>query len=136
VDVDPAEIGKNRAVDVPIVGDAKVVLGQMVKDAKERIERGQQVLPDAAAWRTHVATMKVEHPLLCEQDPDGAIKPQTAIRAIYDTWGAEGTYVSGVGQHQMWTSQVIPWSRPRQWINSGHRREGRAARLASHRDRR
>lgn len=119
VDVDPAEIGKNRAVDVPIVGDAKVVLGQMVKDAKERIERGQQVVPDAAAWRTHVAAMKVEHPLLCEQDPDGAIKPQTAIRAIYDTWGAEGTYVSGVGQHQMWTSQVIPWSRPRQWINSG-----------------
>ncbi|MFT6804340.1 MAG: acetolactate synthase-1/2/3 large subunit, partial [Nitriliruptoraceae bacterium] len=119
VDVDPAEIGKNRAVDVPIVGDAKVVLGQMVKDAKERIERGQQVVPDAAAWRTHVAAMKVEHPLLCEQDPDGAIKPQTAIRAIYDTWGAEGTYVAGVGQHQMWTSQVIPWSRPRQWINSG-----------------
>jgi acetolactate synthase-1/2/3 large subunit len=119
VDVDPAEIGKNRSVDVPIVGDAKVVLGQMVKDAKERIERGQQVVPDAAAWRSHVASMKVEHPLLCEQDPDGAIKPQTAIRAIYETWGAEGTYVAGVGQHQMWTSQVIPWSRPRQWINSG-----------------
>jgi acetolactate synthase-1/2/3 large subunit len=47
------------------------------------------------------------------------IKPQTAIRAIYDAWGPEATYVAGVGQHQMWTSQIIPWSRPRQWINSG-----------------
>lgn len=119
VDVDPAEIGKNRYADVPIVGDAKVVVGQIVKSARERIDRGDDVLPDTSAWREHVATMKREHPLRCEQDPDGPIKPQTAITKIYETWGAEATYVAGVGQHQMWTSQLIPWSRPRQWINSG-----------------
>lgn len=119
VDVDPAEIGKNRHADVPIVGDARVVLDQLVEQARMRIERGEQIVPDAAEWRTHVAAMKRDHPLRCDQQPDGPIKPQTAIRAIYDTWGAEATYVAGVGQHQMWCSQIIPWSRPRQWINSG-----------------
>lgn len=119
VDVDPAEIGKNRVADVPIVGDAKVVLGQLVEAARDRIERGEQIVPDAGPWRAHVAAMKRDHPLLCDQQDDGPIKPQTAIRAIYDTWGAEATYVAGVGQHQMWASQIIPWSRPRQWINSG-----------------
>jgi len=96
VDVDPAEIGKNRLADVPIVGDAKVVVGQIVKSARERIERGQDVVPDTEAWRTHIQTMKAEHPLRCDQADDGPIKPQTAIRRIYDTWGAEATYVAGV----------------------------------------
>ena len=116
VDIDPAEIGKNREVDVPIVGDAKVVIGQLISAAADRIDR---VKPDAAAWRDHITTMKREHPLRCDQPETGAIKPQTAIRAIHATWGDEAVYVAGVGQHQMWSSQVIPWSRPRQWINSG-----------------
>jgi acetolactate synthase-1/2/3 large subunit len=119
VDVDPAEIGKNRLADVPIVGDAKVVLGQLVDAARDRIERGEQIVPDAAVWREHIRAMKRDHPLRCEQEPDGPIKPQTAIRAVYEAWGDEATYVAGVGQHQMWVSQLIPWSRPRQWINSG-----------------
>ncbi len=116
VDIDPAEIGKNRAVDVPIVGDAKAVVGQLVAAAQDRREAA---VPDTAAWREHLATMKAEHPLRVEQPETGVIKPQTAIRAIYDTWGDEAIYVAGVGQHQMWSSQIIPWSRPRQWINSG-----------------
>ena len=119
VDVDPAEIGKNRATDVPIVGDAKVVVGQLVDAARDRLERDKPVVPDTAAWREHLATYKREHPLRVEQDEDGPIKPQTAIRAIYDTWGDEATYVAGVGQHQMWAAQHIPYTRPRQWINSG-----------------
>ncbi len=116
VDIDPAEIGKNRAVDVPIVGDAKVVIGQLISAATDRLDR---VKPDAAAWREHIVTMKREHPLRCDQPETGPIKPQTAIRAIHATWGDDAVYVAGVGQHQMWSSQVIPWSRPRQWINSG-----------------
>jgi acetolactate synthase-1/2/3 large subunit len=119
VDVDPAEIGKIRAVDVPIVGDARVVIGQLVEAAHDRIERGRTVAPDAAAWREHLNTYKREHPLLVSQLEDGPIKPQTAIRAIYDTWGDAATYVAGVGQHQMWAAQHIPYTRPRQWINSG-----------------
>jgi acetolactate synthase I/II/III large subunit len=116
VDIDPAEIGKNRAVDVPIVGDAKVVVGQLVKAATDR---GDAVKPDTAAWRAHLDAMKADHPLLCDQPDTGPIKPQTAIRAIHQTWGDDAIYVAGVGQHQMWSSQIIPWSRPRQWINSG-----------------
>lgn len=121
VDVDPAEIGKNRAVDVPIVGDAKVVVGQLVKSAQDKIEKHgrENVVPQIQDWRDRLATMKAEHPLLLDQPEDGAIKPQTAIRAVYEAWGDEAIYVAGVGQHQMWTSQLIPWSRPNQWINSG-----------------
>ena len=78
VDIDPAEIGKNREVDVPIVGDAKVVVGQLVAAATDR---GEAVKPDTAAWRAHLHEMRAEHPLRCEQPSAGPIKPQTAIRA-------------------------------------------------------
>ena len=120
VDIDPAEIGKNRQVDVPIVGDAKTVIAQLVKAARDRIERhGDDAKPDTAAWRGHLAELKRDHPVRYEQPDDGPIKPQTAIRAIFDTWGDEATYVGGVGQHQMWAAQLIPYTRPAQWINSG-----------------
>ncbi|MDX1511204.1 MAG: biosynthetic-type acetolactate synthase large subunit, partial [Nitriliruptorales bacterium] len=116
VDVDPAEIGKNRRADVPIVGDAKVVIGQLLKAADER---GASVKPDAGDWREHIEALKRDHPLQVDQADTGVIKPQTAIRRIYETWGDDAIYVAGVGQHQMWASQIIPWTRPRQWINSG-----------------
>ncbi len=116
VDVDPAEIGKNRHVDVPIVGDAKVVVGQLVKVARDR---GEDAVPDAGAWRDHLSEVKQDHPLWCKQPDEGVIKPQTAIQAVHAAWGDDAVYVAGVGQHQMWASQLIPWSRPRQWINSG-----------------
>ncbi|MBW3659405.1 MAG: biosynthetic-type acetolactate synthase large subunit [Actinobacteria bacterium] len=116
VDIDPAEIGKNRAVDVPIVGDAKVVTGQLVRVAADRIDR---VKPDTRAWREHLTTLKADHALRVDQPASGVIKPQTAIRAIYDVFGDEAVYVAGVGQHQMWAAQHIPYSRARQWINSG-----------------
>ncbi len=116
VDVDPAEIGKNRDVDVPIVGDVKVVLGQLIKQAREKID---EVKPDIAPWRETLDAWKQDHPLLCDQPESGVVKPQTAIRAIHETWGDEAVYVAGVGQHQMWAAQHIPWTRQRQWINSG-----------------
>lgn len=121
VDVDPAEIGKNRAVDVPIVGDAKVVVGQMVKAAHDGIDKhgADAVVPDTTAWRATLDRMQADHPLRCDQPEEGVIKPQTAIKAIAEAWGDEAVYVAGVGQHQMWASQLIPWTRPRQWINSG-----------------
>jgi acetolactate synthase-1/2/3 large subunit len=117
VDVDPAEIGKNRAVDVPIVGDAKVVTGQLVRAARDKLDDG--VVPDAAAWRAHLQELKHDHPLRVAQPDTGAIKPQTAIRAIHEAFGDDAVYVAGVGQHQMWAAQHIPYTRPRQWINSG-----------------
>ncbi|GGI06212.1 biosynthetic-type acetolactate synthase large subunit [Egicoccus halophilus] len=118
VDVDPAEIGKNRAVDVPIVGDVKVVLGQLLKVLDDKADDAS-FAPDAADWRRHLAEMKRDHPLRFEQPETGVLKPQTAIRAVHETWGDEAVYVSGVGQHQMWSAQHIPYTRGRQWINSG-----------------
>ncbi len=121
VDVDPAEIGKNRDVDVPIVGDLKVVLGQINGVLDDRQERGEhdRFVPDTTAWRAHLADLRRDHPLRCEQPETGVLKPQTAIRAIHATWGDDAVYVSGVGQHQMWAAQLIPYTRSRQWINSG-----------------
>ena len=119
VDIDPAEIGKNRVVDVPIVGDAKVVTGQLVRAASDKMGDGRSIKPDTSAWRAHLTEMKREHPLRVDQPESGVIKPQSAIRAIYDTWGDEAIYVAGVGQHQMWSAQHIPYTRSRQWINSG-----------------
>ena len=121
VDVDPAEIGKNRHADVPIVGDVKVVLEQLLAhlDTLEEKERLGEALPDTSAWRAHLDALKVTHPLRCDQPETGVLKPQTAIRAIHAQWGDDAVYVAGVGQHQMWASQLIPYTRGRQWINSG-----------------
>jgi acetolactate synthase I/II/III large subunit len=119
VDVDPAEIGKNRAVDVPIVGDVKVVLGQLLKVLDDKAAKGESFVPAIDAWRERLATLKRDHPLRVEQPETGVLKPQTAIRAIHETWGDEAVYVAGVGQHQMWAAQHIPYTRGSQWINSG-----------------
>ena len=121
VDVDPAEIGKNREADVPLVGDVKVVLGQLLEllDDLAAKGRGDESVPDAAAWREHLRDLGAAHPLRCDQPDEGVLKPQTAIRAIHAAWGDDAVYVAGVGQHQMWASQLIPYSRGRQWINSG-----------------
>ena len=121
VDVDPAEIGKNREVDVPIVGDVKVVLEQLLAVLEDKQGKGQfdELVPDTAAWRAHLTSLKTQHPLRVEQPESGVLKPQSAIRAIYDIWGDEAVYVAGVGQHQMWAAQHIPYTRAGQWINSG-----------------
>ncbi len=121
VDVDPAEIGKNREVDVPIVGDVKVVLGQLNGVLDDKAERNDldRFVPDTTAWRARLSEMQGEHPLRVDQPETGVLKPQTAIRAIHETWGDDAVYVSGVGQHQMWAAQIIPYTRGGQWINSG-----------------
>jgi acetolactate synthase I/II/III large subunit len=119
VDVDPAEIGKNRTVDIPIVGDVKVVLGQLLKVLDDKAAKGESFAPAAGAWREHLVELKRDHPLRVDQPESGVLKPQTAIRAIHETWGDEAVYVAGVGQHQMWSAQIIPYTRGGQWINSG-----------------
>lgn len=121
VDVDPAEIGKNRDVDVPVVGDVKVVLGQMLRalDEKSANSGAPAYVPETAHWRARLAQLKQDHPLRVDQPTTGVLKPQTAIRAIYERWGDDAVYVAGVGQHQMWASQIIEFSRGGQWINSG-----------------
>ncbi|CAN5818238.1 acetolactate synthase large subunit [soil metagenome] len=118
VDIDPAEIGKNRDPDVPIVGDGAVVT-QQITAALERLIADGAARPDLEAWWRQLRTWKDDHPLHWEQTPDGPLKPQTVIQAIGRKLNGRGIVVSGVGQHQMWASQLIEYRAPRTWINSG-----------------
>ena len=118
VDVDPAEIGKNRAVDVPIVGDAGVVIEQMCEALDAALASGQRA-PDLSGWWRTLAEWQAEHPLHDTQEPGGILKPQTVLRALSEKLDGEGIVVTGVGQHQMWASQLIRYEQPRTWINSG-----------------
>jgi len=117
VDIDPAEIGKNRAADVPIVGDAKDVIVKLHGELKRRQDEAGGV-PDRSAWLATLERWKREYPLRYEQPSDGPIKPQFAIQRLYEH-AKDAIVVSGVGQHQMWASQFWRFSEPRTWINSG-----------------
>ena len=118
VDIDPAEIGKNRAADVPIVGDGKDVIGKMVAELTKRLDDGEKAT-DISEWRARVSSWREEHPYHYDQPADGPIKPQYAIERLYEAAGSDTIVVSGVGQHQMWASQFWHFEKPRTWINSG-----------------
>jgi acetolactate synthase-1/2/3 large subunit len=118
VDIDPAEIGKNREPDVPIVGDGAVVT-QQITEALETLLAGGAPAPDLGPWWQQLRTWMADHPLRWDQQSDGPLKPQTVIKAIGEKLDGKGIVVSGVGQHQMWASQLIGFRRPRTWINSG-----------------
>jgi acetolactate synthase I/II/III large subunit len=116
-DIDPAEIGKNRAVDVPIVGDARSVIHDLNEVLEQMIEeRGK---PDYAEWNKTVAGWKKKYPYLYSQTQDGPLKPEYVIEQIGKLSKGDAVYVGGVGQHQMWASQYIRFKRPNTWINSG-----------------
>ena len=116
-DVDPAEIGKNRTVDVPIVGDAKSVIHDLCEAVEEMIsERGA---PDYSEWLTTLNGWKKKYPYRYNQPSDGPLKPEYVIEQISKATRGDAIYVGGVGQHQMWASQHIRFKRPNTWINSG-----------------
>jgi acetolactate synthase-1/2/3 large subunit len=118
VDIDPAEIGKNRVADVPIVGDCKDVIAKLAVELKKRQDEGGGV-PDRSAWLELLAAWKRDYPYRYEQPADGPLKPQFCIERLYAAAGSESIVVSGVGQHQMWASQFWRFEHPRTWINSG-----------------
>ena len=111
IDIDPAEIGKNKAVDVPIVGDAKVVLDDML----ERLTPEDRVI--RTAWLEEIGKWKKDHPLKCGNG--GGLHPQQIIREISTLLDGGGIIVSEVGQNQMWAAQHYGFKKPRQWISSG-----------------
>jgi len=113
IDVDPAEIGKVRAADIPIVGDAGRVLEQLLA------AWGDREAADLRAWTETINRWKSEYPLRYEQTPDGPIKPQFVVEELYRLTDGDATIVAGVGQHQMWASQFWKFEDPRRWINSG-----------------
>ncbi|CAN5124067.1 acetolactate synthase large subunit [soil metagenome] len=118
VDVDPAEIGKNKTADVPIVGDVGTVLGQLIESITKVLDAGGS-RGDLSAWWETLDAWLTDHPLRHDQQPDGPLKPQTVVRAINAARAEDSIIVTGVGQHQMWASQLITYDRPRSWINSG-----------------
>jgi acetolactate synthase-1/2/3 large subunit len=118
VDVDPAELGKVRRPDVPIVGDCRLVIEELVK-AIEALG-GTAAQPDRSAWMAQIREWQAQHPLTYHQSYDeGVLKPQFVIETLRDNTPDDTIVVSGVGQHQMWTSQYWRFDHPYTWVNSG-----------------
>jgi len=116
-DIDPAEISKNRRADVPIVGDCREVIADLVAAVRAEHEQGRR--PDLTGWRTQLNSWKDTYPLGFDEPGDGTLAPQHVIRRIGQIAGPEAVYVAGVGQHQMWAAQFIDYENPGTWINSG-----------------
>ncbi len=115
IDIDPAEISKNVAAHIPIVGDAGHVLSKLVLEYRA-------LSPDTsrlAEWWERIEQWRARHPLAYEDSADSEIKPQYMIEALYEATGGEAIITSDVGQHQMWAAQYYHFSEPRRWINSG-----------------
>jgi acetolactate synthase-1/2/3 large subunit len=119
VDIDPAEIGKNRAPDLPIVGDVKRVLERLNKILEEATpERKAKNAGTRKAWWSQVRAWQKEFPLAPAYS-DTEIKPQHLMAEIDRLSGGQAIVCSDVGQHQMWAAQLIRFNEPRLWINSG-----------------
>jgi acetolactate synthase-1/2/3 large subunit len=116
-DIDPAEIGKNRTADVPIVGDCRETLADLVVAVQEVYATGTRA--DLTPWWRSVDSWRETYPLGFEEPADGSLAPQHVIRRIGQISGPETIVASGVGQHQMWASQFISYEHPYTWLNSG-----------------
>ncbi|MFL6100440.1 MAG: acetolactate synthase large subunit [Actinomycetales bacterium] len=116
-DIDPAEISKNRVADVPIVGDAKDVLAELVVALQEEYDAGHS--PDYEGWWAQLHSWLETYPLGYTEPPDGSLAPQYVISRLGAIAGPEALYVAGVGQHQMWAAQFIRYEHPNTWLNSG-----------------
>jgi acetolactate synthase-1/2/3 large subunit len=123
VDIDPAELGKVRRPDVPIVGDCRLVIEEMVKtvaaDRAKRAESGEGAWPSLDEWHAQLRDWKTRYPLVYEQEEGGPLKPQLCIDTLRDRSPDDTIVVAGVGQHQMWTSQRWTFNHPYTWVNSG-----------------
>ncbi len=116
-DIDPAEISKNRVADVPIVGDAKDVIVDLIAAVAAEHDRG--AVSDLTAWWAELDSLRETFPLGYDEPDDGTLAPQFVISRIGAIAGPETIYLAGVGQHQMWAAQFIKYENPRTWINSG-----------------
>jgi len=116
-DIDPAEIGKNRVADVPIVGDVRETIAELVVALEAEHAAGR--VGDYAEWMATVEHWRTTYPLGYDAPTDGSLAPQYVIERLSDITGPEGIYVAGVGQHQMWAAQFVKYERPDSWLNSG-----------------
>jgi acetolactate synthase-1/2/3 large subunit len=116
-DIDPAEISKNRRADVPIVGDCREVIAELLAAVQAEHEAGHRA--DLSAWWTQLEAWRNTYPLGYSQPGDGSLSPQYVIERIGKLAGPDAVYVAGVGQHQMWAAQFISHEHPGHWLNSG-----------------
>ncbi|MEN9801650.1 MAG: acetolactate synthase large subunit, partial [Actinomycetota bacterium] len=119
VDIDPAEQGKVRRPDVPIVGDCRLVIEEIIKAIKDLLASGEKQV-DIAPWKSRVSGWRERFPLYYPQsEPGDSLKPQYCLEQLRDL-SPQGTILcSGVGQHQMWSSQYWNFTEPYTWVNSG-----------------
>ena len=115
-DIDPAEIGKNRFADVPVVGDLKRTIAALIPAVKAEFAKKS---PDYSAWNASMNKLRATYPLGYDLPKDGSLSPQYVIERLSALTGPEAIYVAGVGQHQMWASQFVKYEYPRTWLNSG-----------------
>jgi len=108
IDIDPASISKNVVIDIPVVGDAKHILREMIQEAEKL---------DIQDWLTEIARWKKEHPLAYQND--GTLRPQYIVEQIDKVTDGNVIVTTEVGQNQMWTAQFFKFTRPRQLITSG-----------------
>jgi acetolactate synthase-1/2/3 large subunit len=116
-DIDPAEISKNRRADVPIVGDCKEVIAELIAAVQTDYQHGRK--GDYTDWWKQLDHLRDNYPLGYDEPEDGSVAPQYVIERIGRLAGPEAIYLAGVGQHQMWAAQFIGYENPRTWINSG-----------------
>ena len=118
VDIDPAELGKVRFAHVPIAGDAKAIIAEMVKEVDKL--GGAEAQPNRDAWRQTLSGWQEKYPLIYgDHEPGKLLKPQFVIEKLRDASPEDTIVCSGVGQHQMWASQYWTFNHPYTWINSG-----------------
>ncbi len=115
-DIDPAEIGKNRFADVPIIGDLAQTLNALIPALQAEFKKNK---PDLTDWWRQMSSLRSTYPLGYDLPADGSVSPQYVIERLGAISGPDSIYVAGVGQHQMWASQFVKYEKPRTWLNSG-----------------
>ncbi|MFF0283333.1 acetolactate synthase large subunit [Rhodococcus aetherivorans] len=116
-DIDPAEIGKNRHADVPIVGDCKEVIVELIEAIRADLATGTTL--EYAQWWEYLDGIRRTYPLSYDRPADGMLSPEFVIQKVGKLAGPDAIYCAGVGQHQMWAAQFIDYEKPRTWLNSG-----------------
>lgn len=121
IDIDPAEIGKNRSVDVPIVGDVATVLDALIPEIRKA--QNEYGIHDLKPWWDALNKFRTDYPMSYDrpedQPTDGTLSPQWVVSQLSKSADPNTIWVSGVGQHQMWASQLVDFEKPNHWISSG-----------------
>jgi acetolactate synthase-1/2/3 large subunit len=116
-DIDPAEIGKNRNADVPIVGDVKAVIADLIEFLRRDGTAAATLNTDN--WWEYLRSVQSTYPLSYGPQSDGSLSPEYVIETLGRIAGPDAVFAAGVGQHQMWAAQFIKYENPRTWLNSG-----------------